>query len=165
MDDVRGVVAGGLALTSLSRLIAIDAEGLVDDAAVAVHVATGRGGVLRGVVADPLRLPFVAAVADVVVVRNDLHDEPQARLREIWRVLAPAGVVVLVVPLPVSHGIGRLIARRIVGRRVARQLAAAMFEPEASQVAEGSLIVRAGKRDGLASPRRATVAVHATAAA
>ncbi len=152
MDDLRAVVADFLALTPTTRLIAIDADDLVDAAPLAMFAAVGGSGPRR-VAADPLRLPFVAGLADRVLVRISASDEPAGRLREIWRVLAPAGGLVVVVPLPASRSLRSLVARRIVRRRVLRRLASAMFAVDGWQVGRGALVVRAGKRDGLAPAR------------
>lgn len=160
MDDLRAAVATALALTPASRLVAIDAAGFVDAGALAVYAAVGSFGAPRAVVADPLRLPIVAALADRVLVKYDATGEPDGRLREIWRILAPAGVLVLIVPLPTSHSLNSLIRRTFIHRRVARALAAAMFEVVSRQTVAGNLVVRAAKRDGLAPQRRATVAVQ-----
>lgn len=165
MDDLRAAVATALGLTPASRLIAIDAAALVDAAGLAVYAAVGSDGSPRSVVADPLRLPFVAALADVVVVRDAFDDDPTTRLREIWRVLAPAGALVVVVPDPTRRSIKALIRRPFIRRRVGRQLAAAMFEITAWQAAAGGNIVRAVKRDGLSPQRRVTAKVHAVASA
>ena len=163
MDDLRAVVATALALTSTSRLVAIDAGDLVEADTLAVYaaVATGPTSATRAVVADPLRLPFVAALADLVVARIDAASEPVARLREVWRLLAPAGALVLIVAGPSSHSLNSLILRQIIRRRVTRQLAGAMFEVAAWQVAGSAAVVRAVKRDGLAPQRRSVAAVQA----
>lgn len=167
MDDLRAAVATALALVPASRLIVIDVPELVDAAALPVYAEVGAvaGETPRAVVADPLRLPFVAAIADLVLVKTDLVSEPQARLREVWRILAPAGALVLIVPLPTSLSLKSLIRRAFIHRRVARALAAAMFEVVSLKTVAGHLVVRAGKRDGLAPPRRSTVAVQAPATA
>ena len=167
MDDLRAAVASVLALTREVRLVAIDAAGLVDGGELAVYaaVAGAASDAPRSVVADPLRLPFVAAIADAVVARIGPDGEPQARLREMWRILAPAGVLVLVVPLPPGMSVGRLIARRMMRRRIAVWLAAALFEADRWQTVAGTIVVRAGKRDGLAPRQRQTARVHAAARA
>ncbi|TRW18181.1 class I SAM-dependent methyltransferase [Glacieibacterium frigidum] len=54
----------------------------------------------RSAVADPERLPFADALFDdaLLVHALELCERPRAVLRELWRVLSPAGRVVLVVP-------------------------------------------------------------------
>jgi len=54
-----------------------------------------------GVVADPCRLPFCEAMFDRALVNTSLP-APRAELRELWRVLAPAGLALLL--LPARHG-------------------------------------------------------------
>ncbi len=50
------------------------------------------------IVADPLRLPFTEALFDRIVTTTVLPEvQARAELRELWRVLAPAGLVLLVV--------------------------------------------------------------------
>lgn len=89
----------------------------------------------RLAVADPARLPFVEALFDTALVVHALEHaaEPRAVLRELWRVLGPAGHLILLVPnrsgpwarfesLP--FGQGRPYGRRQLGRL----LDEAMFE-------------------------------------
>lgn len=54
----------------------------------------------RSAVADPERLPFTDALFDdaLLIHALELCERPRAVLRELWRVLSPAGRVVLVVP-------------------------------------------------------------------
>lgn len=54
----------------------------------------------RSAVADPERLPFADALFDdaLLIHALELVEHPRAVLRELWRVLSPAGRVVLVVP-------------------------------------------------------------------
>jgi len=54
----------------------------------------------RSAVADPERLPFADALFDdaLLIHALELCERPRAVLRELWRVLAPAGRMVLVVP-------------------------------------------------------------------
>ncbi len=54
----------------------------------------------RCAVADPERLPFGDALFDdaLLIHALELVERPRVVLRELWRVLAPAGRVVLVVP-------------------------------------------------------------------
>ena len=54
----------------------------------------------RAVVADPERLPFTDALFDdaLLIHALELVEHPRVVLRELWRVLAPAGRLILVVP-------------------------------------------------------------------
>ena len=54
----------------------------------------------RAVVADPERLPFDDALFDdaLLIHALELVERPRIVLRELWRVLGPAGRIVLVVP-------------------------------------------------------------------
>lgn len=54
----------------------------------------------RSAVADPERLPFTDALFDdaLLIHALELCERPRAVLRELWRVLSPAGRIVLVVP-------------------------------------------------------------------
>ena len=54
----------------------------------------------RSAVADPERLPFADALFDdaVLIHALELVERPRVVLRELWRVLSPAGRLVLVVP-------------------------------------------------------------------
>ena len=160
MDDLRAAVDRALALTPGKRLIAIDASGLVDAADRAVYAAFGGAGVPsagdRRAVADPLRLPLIEGVADIVVTRLLPGDDAVRRLREVWRILAPAGVVVLIVPLPPPHRIKRLIILNFVRRRIMRWLDASMFTAGEWQTTTAGFVVRAAKCDGLVPPVRLT---------
>ena len=161
MDDLRRAVARVLALTPAVRLVAIEAGDVVASDGLAVYAAVGGAGPRR-IAADPLRLPFVAALADRALVKIWHDDEPPGRLREIWRILAPAGVLVVVSPLPTSDSLNSLIRQRLIRRRVARRLVAAMFEPASVETVPGWLIIGATKRDGLAPQRGRAAAVQTT---
>lgn len=171
MDDLRAAIDRAIAPTPATRLVAIDAAGLVASTALAVYVAlvgpTAPTGIdaSRVAVADPLRLPLIEGVADVVLVRYAATADPVARLREIWRILAPAGRLVLVVPLPPPHHLKRLIFHDIIRRRGAGWLAAAMFTGGDWQTTTGGFVVVAGKSDGLAPPARITRSVQRRAPA
>lgn len=54
----------------------------------------------RAVVADPERLPFDDALFDdaLLIHALELVERPRVVLRELWRVMAPAGRLILVVP-------------------------------------------------------------------
>ena len=110
--------------------------------------------VVRAVVTDPLRLPLIAGLADIVAARSTPSEAPDGRLRELWRVLAPAGILILIVPLPPPHSIKRLILQRRTRRRMTRWLDAAMFARGDWQATAGGFVVRTTKRDGLAPPAR-----------
>lgn len=130
--------------------------------------------------ADHAQLPFDAAVFDQALVMHSLEcaEKPAALLRELWRVLAPAGELLLVVPnraglwaLAESNPFGQ---GRPYGRGgLRRTLTDAMFEVAAWRTAlaapplrglawtepllartapglGGVHVVRAVKRDGLA---------------
>ncbi len=149
--DLRIAVARALALSPATRVIAIAAGDLVDAGALAVFAAIGpAAGGARSIVADPSRLPFVEGLADRVVVRLDALSDTRTVLRELWRVLAPAGWLVVIVPLPSRRSLHRPVVRRLRRRRVARLLAAAMFEGVAVEATQTTLVIRAEKRDGLA---------------
>lgn len=130
--------------------------------------------------ADHCQLPFDAAVFDQALVMHSLEgaEKPSALLRELWRVLAPAGELLLVVPnraglwaLAESNPFGQGHPYGRGGLR--RTLSDAMFEVAAWRTAlaapplrglawtepllaraapglGGVHIVRAVKRDGLA---------------
>lgn len=112
---------------------------------------------------DPLNLPFAESLFDVVIAVHLLEHvtEPTRLMRELWRVLAPAGKVLIVVP----HRRGRWLLDRtsplLVGQsytqgRLAGLLRATMFAPMAWSQLLGrpgwmlpaALLVVATKRDG-----------------
>lgn len=91
----------------------------------------------RAVVADPERLPFQDALFDdaLLIHALELVERPRVVLRELWRVLAPAGRLVLVVPN--RAGVWARVEALPFGRGhpygrggLARLLSDAMFEPE-----------------------------------
>jgi len=102
----------------------------------------------ESLVADPCRLPFVEAMFDRALVASDLA-KPREELRELWRVLTPAGLAVLLVP-------GR---RGWPGRRrgwdrgrLEPYLAGCMFEIldwETARLPERTGVVLIGKVDGV----------------
>lgn len=94
------------------------------------------------VLGDELRLPFADSVFDRVLLVHALEEAaaPRQFLREVWRVMAPEGRLVVIAAnraglwalgdaTPFGHG--RPYSRRQLGRL----LAEAMFEPTASAVA------------------------------
>ncbi len=61
-----------------------------------VHVS--RPGGQGPVIADPSRLPFIEAIFDRALVTTPLPSAAaRAELREIWRILSPAGLALLVI--------------------------------------------------------------------
>ena len=61
-----------------------------------VHLA--RPGANGPIIADPSRLPFIEALFDRALVTTPLPaTATRAELREIWRILCPAGLALLVV--------------------------------------------------------------------
>ena len=172
-----------------TRLLAIGAGPLLDiDPASVERVvlagATPRAwpatGLNCAIAADPAHLPFVEAIFDQAIVVHALEasESPRALLRELWRVLAPAGELVLIVPNRSSLwalteatplGEGRTYGRRALGRTLddamfeiverrtvlaAPPIAAlAWSEALLARIAPGFggvHLVRAAKRDGLA---------------
>lgn len=100
---VRAAVRPVLLTGASTRLLAIGAGPLLDgfDRATVERIAVVGAVTAPGtVVADPAKLPFVEAMFDTVLVAHALEtaDSPRKLLRELWRVLAPAGEAVLVVP-------------------------------------------------------------------
>ena len=174
---LRGIDTGGI-----ERLAAIGASG---------WPSRGRNA---GLCADPCQLPFHEAVFDQALVIHCLEtaERPAAVLRELWRVLAPAGELLLVVPNRAGlwatvetnpFGQGRPYGRRAL----IAALADAMFEVTAAHTAlaapplgmlawsepmlaravpqlGGVHFVRAAKRDGLAPISGSRMAVPARAA-
>ena len=158
---LRTATTGALRLTAATRLLGIRDDGLLDATPVTdlAHCATVSTAGPRAVVADPCRLPFVAALFDTALVRVADAAVLPAELREVWRVLAPAGIVVVVA----RDLLGGLLDRDVAGftaRRLTRVLAAAMFEAGEVHAAAHYLVVRAHKTDGLAplGPGRAAPA-------
>jgi SAM-dependent methyltransferase len=154
--EIRAAVRAALPLQPTMRLLASGSATVLDAADVArvAHVAMvgdtawpdGAASVV--VAADPRRLPFVAGMFDAALAMTPL-DAPG--LRELWRVLAPAGVLIAVVPrrslLPRNTG---LDGAQHSQRSLTRLLDAAMFEPDRWTRVAGVHVVRATKRDGLA---------------
>lgn len=101
--------------------------------------ADGPSAVVLG---DELRLPFADSVFDRAILVHALEEAtaPRQFLREVWRVMAPEGRLVVIAAnraglwalgdaTPFGHG--RPYSRRQLGRLMAD----AMFEPTASAVA------------------------------
>ena len=140
------------------RLLAFDAAALDPaDAAMVAHLAVCAAtpwptAASCAIAADPLRLPFVEALFDVVIVAQvlEMSDAPAALLREIRRVIAPAGRVWLVVPrrwLSLGHGVpGQHFSRA----RLERLLVEAMLDPVGWESFGGWYLVCAEPRGGAA---------------
>jgi SAM-dependent methyltransferase len=138
--EIRAAVRSMLPLNPTTRLLALGGTGVLDVAAVAgiAHAALvadapwPEGTASIAIRADPLRLPFAAGLFDAALAMLPLD---AAGLRELWRVLAPAGILIAVVPrrslIPHRAGLGG--EPRTTWTRVA-----------------GVHVVRAAKRDGLA---------------
>lgn len=97
------------------------------------------GALSHTVLADDERLPFVDAVFDRVLIVHGLEETraPHALLREVWRVMAPEGRLLVVASnrwsawaqwggTPLGHG------RPFSRHQLAALLSDAMFEPVAS---------------------------------
>lgn len=93
------------------------------------------------VLGDEMRLPFADSVFDRAILVHALEEAPAPRqfLREVWRVMAPEGRLVVIAANRAGlwalgdatpFGSGRPYSRRQLGRL----LADAMFEPTASAV-------------------------------
>ena len=102
------------------------------------------------VVANPQRLPFVEALFDrALVCRTWGEDSAAAELRELWRVLAPAGIAVVCIAARRGWEIGVEGWRR---KALAAALEDAMFEVLGWEVVSLTAryhLVLVGKRDGL----------------
>jgi SAM-dependent methyltransferase len=115
-----------------------------------------------GVVAHPCRLPFVEALFDRALVMTALPS-PRGELRELWRVLSPAGLALLLLPVRRGwpwkrHGWTRDLLEP--------QLEDMMFEMLAwqSEIVPRTSAALIGKRDGL-RPALVGLAEPATEAA
>jgi hypothetical protein len=118
-------------------------------------------------IADPVRLPFVEALFDRLLVTTTLPAAAcRAELRELWRIMSPAALALLVVKArrpwrPAAPGWLEDALRPVIDD--------AMFEVLAWQVEtvpDRHHLVLVGKRDGLrAAPIGAVEVVerHATA--
>jgi SAM-dependent methyltransferase len=140
------LLAGGRHLRLLVAGDVPDALSVPDRQALKVRVVTAPQN--GAVVADMTRLPFAEALFDRALVASRLAD-PRAELRELWRVLAPAGLAVLLLPART----GWPWARRGWDRgRLEPRLEDCMFEILDWQVARlgaKTCVVLIGKRDGL----------------
>jgi len=119
-------------------------DGFTDDAERVLAVAPAATGVAAWPAAgrqrvclaaeDALPLPDAAVDRALVVHALEAADDPERVLRELWRVLAPGGRLVVVVPNRAGlwaraektpFGTGRPYSRR----QLARQLSEALFSP------------------------------------
>lgn len=138
--------ADGLDVLCLGHAEAIAARWL-GGARRVVSAAPGGQGALRWpetgrsltALVDEDRLPFIDAVFDRVLIRHGLEetDNPRALLREIWRVTAPEGRLIVVAAhrrglwsraesTPYGHG------RSFTRGQLTRLLEDGMFQPTAS---------------------------------
>ena len=101
-------------------------------------------------VVDPLRLPFAEALFDKALVTSTLpRMTAKAELRELWRVLAPAGVALLVVK---ARRPWQFQAPGWVREKLAPVVEEAMFEVldwRVETMPDRWHLVLVGKRDGL----------------
>ncbi len=154
--EICAAIRATLPLMSTTRLLAMGAEGVLDaiDTAAVAHAALigssawPEGTSSVAVAADPLRLPFAEGVFDAALAITPLD---ASRLRELWRILSPAGVLVAVVPrrslIPRDTG---LDGAHHSHASLTRLLEAAMFEASDWTRVAGVHVVRVTKRDGLA---------------
>jgi SAM-dependent methyltransferase len=104
-----------------------------------------RPGTVR---ADPHHLPFLEAVFDKALLSAPLM-EPRKMLRELWRVMGPAGLAVLVVK---ARRPWQGLERGWLKEPLALRLDEAMFEVIDWQIEllpERFHVVLVGKRDGV----------------
>ncbi len=151
--DLDAAVSAALALTPATRLVAVGAHDLIatDDLAVFAAFMPAAAPGPRVLVADPARLPLVEAIADRALVQlGGLATPPAVVLRELWRVLAPAGWLVVVDPLPPFHRLGHALVTRLHRRRITEIVTTGhLFEVRAVTVTRTALVIRADKCDGL----------------
>jgi SAM-dependent methyltransferase len=135
---LAGLVPPDLALPDLSHM-----------AGLARLARPGQSGT-GGAVADPLRLPFVESMFDRALVCSPLPaTSARGEMREIWRILAPAGLALLVVPARRPWHFNSPGWRRA---RLAPLLHDAMFEVldwQIETLPNRHHLVLLGKRDGL----------------
>ena len=102
------------------------------------------------VIADPARLPFTEALFDRALATSALPKPAvRAELREIWRVLAPAGLALFVVK---ARRPWQLQAPGWGKRRLELLLADALFEVldwRTEAIPDRHHLILVGKRDGL----------------
>ena len=165
-----------LTVTPVSRLLVIGDGGILGEPVpVVAHLAVvtaeatpwPAAGPSVAIVAQPERLPFIEALFDQAVVANwtdgatltggvsSTGTALAAMLREIWRVLAPAGTLILAVPSRRAWPLARVGSSR---SELTNALDAAMFEPLDWTKVDGCHVIHAAKRDGLAMVGRVTAA-------
>lgn len=123
-------------------------DGLVLPKGPALNVRVAASAKPGGLVADMARLPFAEALFDRALLATGL-ERPKAELRELWRVLAPAGLAVLLLPARRGWPWARTGWDRL---RLEPALDGCMFEILDWQVARlqpKTCVVLVGKRDGL----------------
>ena len=166
---LRTAIRGHLVTGPATRLFAFTVDALdINDCNAVAHIAVAgmlpwpAAGPSVTVAADPLRLPFAAALFDTVVVTGTLEfsDTPSALLREVRRVIAPAGIAILAVPRRRLEFGNRLNGRHFSRAQLDRLLVEAALEPTDWATVGGSHVVRAQPRgDATRAPggRRASV--------
>lgn len=104
----------------------------------------------EAVVADPARLPFVEAMFDRVLTATPLAPAgARAELRELWRIMAPAGLAVIVTKARRSWAFRAPGWRR---EALAPVLGDVMFEVldwQIETLPDRQHVILVGKRDGL----------------
>ena len=167
-DRVGEAVRALLTVTPVSRLLVIGDGTILGEAVpVVAHLAVVTAdatpwptdGLSVAVTAAPDRLPFVEALFDQAIVANwTASPAPTggtnltgtglaAMLRELWRVLAPAGTLILAIPSRRAWPMARAGSSR---GELTSALDAAMFEPLDWTKVDGCHVVHAAKRDGFA---------------
>ncbi len=125
--------------------VVIPTDGWERFACVAATDEDMRAGTVR---ADPHHLPFAEAVFDRALVTAPLI-QPRLMLRELWRVLGPAGVAVMVVP---ARWPWQAKARGWRKDPLALRLDEAMFEVldwQVQRLPQRHHVVMLAKRDGM----------------
>jgi ubiquinone/menaquinone biosynthesis C-methylase UbiE len=119
--------------------------------AIARTLPSMPGGVIEWWEGDVLALPFPEAAFDVVCCQNGLQYFPdrEAALQEMYRVVAPAGRLAVLVWRAIEHSPGYAVLAEVLARHVSQAAAMIMRAPFALSDAEElrTLIARAGFRD------------------
>ncbi|WP_439532319.1 hypothetical protein [Polymorphobacter sp.] len=125
------------------------------------HVAaTPRPG---SVVADPCRLPFAEAIFDRALVATSLP-APRGELRELWRVLAPAGLALLLLPCRSGWPWRRRGWTRTLVEPLLEDCMFEILDWRMASLPDRTCVALLGKRDGL-RPAMVGLAEPATEAA